>query len=170
MSILIRSQQQYITVEELRRAYDIRLIQQLISDTGTPQECIQDDDAVITQAIKWASAEVEAATLRGQKYSLKDLFDLRQSDDWTLKSIVCALSMKNLFKRRAATMPPTIQTDVSDARLMLTKLSEGDSVFKEGGAIDAGVPNVVTLSITERRQARLVADSAFFPLRTLTPP
>lgn len=158
------AQEKYITVAELVEAFDSRDLGDLSSDTGTPAT-VDESNAKILNAIERASADVESYALRGQRYSLTDLSDMKADDDWTLKGLVAALAMKKMYARRGGVMPDAIRDAANEATQSLTDLVEGKQVFSNAGAQAAGRPSIHILSSHERGWLGLASDQDFFPQR-----
>lgn len=156
------AQTKYITVAELAESYDARLLADLGGD-GSANLVVDEDNAIITNAIERASAKVESFALRGGRYSEADLAALQADDDWKLKGLVASIAISFLFRRRAGQAPPDIEKEIEAANKDLDDLRDGKTIFRDDGAIAAGKATAAVLSSGSRGRLGLVADGPFFP-------
>jgi hypothetical protein len=92
----------YLTSTEFLRYYDTRMVAELLGDTG---RAVQDvlDDSKLDQLLRSASGEVEAAALRGGRYTADDLTTISggtTNGSYYLKKMVAGVVMQNLRARR----------------------------------------------------------------------
>lgn len=161
------AQAKYISVAELAEAYDIRLLEQMASDTGSAVTA-DESEARLLNAIERGSADVQAAVLRGGRYTATDLTDLQTADDWTLKGLVAARAIIHVFRRRGGSAPADVQAIADESAQKLDDLRDGRAIFTDADAIAAGKPKVVVISQGDRDNLNLVADGPNFPKRRLT--
>lgn len=161
------AQQRYITVAELELGFDSRLLAQLSSDNNVPAAVNEGND-VLQHAIDRASADIESAALRGERYSLEDLVDLRDDDDFTLKGLAIDLAKLHLYEIRGWPHDDLVARIQERALKMIEALANGSRIFRDSPSAAAGVPEVHLVPASRRARTLMVSDSAFFPpARTL---
>lgn len=141
----------YATGADLINSYDVRKIAELASDTGKPLtpgdiQNIADnpgDNKIIVAALLRGSGDVEAAVLRGGRYSSLDLQALTGASQGTLKGLVCDLAFYHLRKRRYPDAEDF--TGYKEAKEMLESLRDGQEIFSFQETADAG--NMSSFSI-----------------------
>lgn len=161
------AQNKYITVAEWGEGFDDRLLAQLSSDTGTPGT-VDESNAVLLHCIERASADVESATLRGERYTETDLTALQTDDDFTLKGLVIDLATMHLFGVRGIGFPEHVQRMVDRGKDKLEALATGKRIFRHDSNVTAGAPVVHITPASRRSQLKMVSDSAFFPAARTT--
>ena len=157
------AQTQYITQSELRESFDIRMISQLASYDGSPDTGTS--NTIVANAIEKASAEIQSYALRGNRYTTDDLTTIKGNDDWTLKGLCATLTMKHLFRGKAATAPPDVIAMIGEASATLESLGSGERVFNFDTAASAGKASVSVITNQTRGYLNMVSDSNFFPTR-----
>lgn len=158
------AQQTYITPAELAETFDVRSLQQLASDTGTPVDHLTDPN--VANAIERGSADVEKASFVGGRYTEQDLADLQADDDWTLKGLTARLAIAHLYRRRVGgTVPEDVRLMLDQAKKDLKALSDGEEIFRHAPSIEAGVARVSVIPAGQRRNLDLASDLPSFPPR-----
>ena len=159
------AQTKYITIAELKESFDTRMIAQLASYSGSPASLSDESNTIALNAIEKASAEVQSYALRGNRYSSNDLDTIKSNDDWTLKGLCCTLTMKHLFRGKATSAPPDVQSMIEEATATCEALGKGERIFNFDTAASAGKAAVKVISSQTRGQTNMVSDSRFFPDR-----
>tara|TARA_R110000824_G_scaffold35878_3_gene111921 strand:+ start:247 stop:741 length:495 start_codon:yes stop_codon:yes gene_type:complete len=158
------AQAKYITQSELRESFDIRMISQLATFTGgTPDASTS--NAAVANAIEKASAEIQSYALRGNRYTAGNLDTIHDADDWTLKGLCSTLTMKHLFRGKAAAAPPDVVAMIGEATATLESLGDGKRIFNFDTAASSGKASISIISNQTRGYIGMVSDSAFFPTR-----
>lgn len=121
----------YCTVEQFLRHVDADFAGQLVRDTGEVRDADElDFDAVVEEALKAASGEVESAATRGEFYTPADLAALAASGGngaAFLRSLVADIACVRLRMRRAFVGEPLPQE--RRAIDLLDALSRGVRIF-----------------------------------------
>ncbi len=159
------AQTKYITIAELKESFDTRLLGQLASYSGSPDALSDESNTVALNAIEKASAEIQSYALRGNRYTTGDLDTLKTDDDWTLKGLCCTLTVKHLFRGKATSAPPDVQTMIDEATATCEALANGERIFNYDTAASAGKAAVKVISTQTRGKTNMVSDSQFFPDR-----
>lgn len=160
------SQTLYATVAQLVSRHDTRVLGELSSDTGVPAT-VNDGNQNIVAALKQASADIEAAILRGRRYTLDDLAALQTDEDWTLIGMTCDLAVGHMYNRRGSPVSQAVQDRVNDAREKLKSLSDGLQIFRMSSAAEAGIARLVQLDPRERARLHAASDQEIFPRRPI---
>jgi len=131
----------YATPAQLRLYKDLRLVGDLVLDNGTREGTTgaQDVDAVILQALNWASGEIESACLVANKYQPADLNALTGMSQASLVGLCCDLAFWKLLGRRYPTM--AITEEYRSAMEKLDRLRLGERIFGIQANMDAGLPS-----------------------------
>tara|TARA_R110002012_G_scaffold307268_1_gene512626 strand:+ start:567 stop:1061 length:495 start_codon:yes stop_codon:yes gene_type:complete len=158
------AQTKYITVAELIESFDSRMLKQLCSYSGSPGT-MNESNTIALNAIEKASAEIQSYALRGGLYSTGALDTIKTDDDWTLKSLCCSLTVKHLFRGKAANAPPDVVAMIGEATATLEALSTGKRIFNYTTSPDAGKAAVKVMRNQTRGQINMVSDSDYFPDR-----
>lgn len=156
----------YITVAELYKSYDRRLIEELGSDIGGPGGMTTANEKIQT-AIERASEDVQMAATVGERYTTDDLDTLKTDDRWALKGLVADLAAYRLLTRRMADVPEALRESFRLANEQLKALRDGDAVFPIDSARAAGKPAISIISAAQRGNLNMVSDSEFFPERNV---
>jgi len=159
------AQTKYITIAELKESFDTRLLGQLASYSGTPDALGDESNTVVLNAIEKASAEIQSYALRGNRYTSDNLDTIKSDDDWTLKGLCCTLTVKHLFRGKATSAPPDVQSMIDEATATCEALANGDRIFNFDTAASAGKAAVKVISTQTRGKVNMVSDSQFFPPR-----
>lgn len=157
------AQTKYITQAELRESFDIRMISQLAKYDGDPDDGTS--NAAVANAIEKASAEIQSYTLRGERYTTGNLDTIHDADDWTLKGLCAALTIKHLFRGKAASAPQDVTAMIEEATATCEALSKGERVFNFSTAATAGKAAISIVSNANRGRIGMVSDSEYFPTR-----
>lgn len=158
----------YLTALEFLNYYDTRMVAELLGDTGKPVQDVLDDEK-LAQLLKAGCGEVEAAALRGGRYSSDDLTDISSGDthgSHYLKKLVAGVVMQNLRARRGRVGEDLLEQFkwVVNA---LKELRNGEQILgfvevQEAGNITAQTDNAV--NVIARRGIHLQA-SPYFGVR-----
>lgn len=143
---------------DMEARYDIRTIGQLITDDEQElsRTAVLEHPNLLT-ALDDASGRVEAALRHGGRYSLEDIGNLTGNSRNHLKSIVCAVAMSRLLRRRPGSYTDLLQQVSAEAEEHLSHLTKGHDVFTLDIHVDAGLlsdmgnRNVETLSLMKLR-------------------
>tara|TARA_R110002012_G_scaffold45845_2_gene121556 strand:- start:34 stop:525 length:492 start_codon:yes stop_codon:yes gene_type:complete len=157
------AQTKYLTQLELRESFDIRMISQLASYDGSPSD--SSSNTVVANAIEKASAEIQSYALRGERYTSDDLDTIHTADDWSLKGLCAALTIKHLFRGKATSAPPDVTAMIEEATATCEALGKGERVFNLSTAASAGKAAVKVVSSANRGRINMVSDSEYFPTR-----
>lgn len=92
---------QYALNSDFVTRYDMRPVADLLSDTGSPVAPSQVlTNTVLTTILQDASADVDAALFRGNRYTPAQLTDLSATSATLLTRLVCDMAMLYLKRRR----------------------------------------------------------------------
>tara|TARA_R110002012_G_scaffold196616_2_gene365089 strand:- start:2751 stop:3248 length:498 start_codon:yes stop_codon:yes gene_type:complete len=159
------AQTKYITIAELKESFDTRLLGQIASYSGTPDSLSDESNTVALNAIEKASAEIQSYALRGNRYTADNLDTINTNDDWTLKGLCCTLTVKHLFRGKATSAPPDVQSMIEEATATCEALAKGERIFNFDTAASAGKAAVKVISTQTRGRMNMVSDTQFFPDR-----
>lgn len=134
----------YATAADMLIRYDYTTVGQLLTDgrgTSTPDISLilnpaQPEGAKLQTLLMRSSGLVESAAMMGGKYKPTDLQALIGNQLELLKSIVCDLTIFELYKRRPnldAPIPPAYR----EAQSWLSALEDGTTIFGLQENIDA---------------------------------
>jgi phage gp36-like protein len=125
---------------DLAARFDIRTIGLLCTDDDQVlSRSAVLDHANVKSALDDASGRIEAALIAGQRYSVEDLQMLTDNSVSHLKSIVCAIAMTRLLRRRPGTYTDLLQQVSNEAEEQLATLSKGLDVFSLDAQLSAGL-------------------------------
>lgn len=168
------AQQIYATITQFQSLVDRRALGNLGSDDRN-EGILDDENPIVMDCLRAASADIETHSLRGGRYTLEDLANLADTStdgsnpeaigDWSLIRLTCDLAAYYLVTRRIGGIPDALQDRVAAARQALTDLKNGELVFRLDGAIAAGAISVDVISISERDRGGMVSDEPYFPRR-----
>jgi len=158
------AQTKYISVAELIESFDYRMLSQLCSYSGSPGT-MNESNTIALNAIEKASAEVQSYALRGNRYTADNLDTINTNDDWTLKGLCCTLTVKHLFRGKATSAPPDVQSMIEEATATCEALAKGERIFNFDTAASAGKAAVKVISTQTRGRMNMVSDTQFFPDR-----
>ena len=157
------AQTKYLTQLELRESFDIRMISQLASYDGDPDTGTS--NTIVANAIEKASAEIQSYALRGERYTSDNLDTIHTADDWSLKGLCAALTIKHLFRGKATSAPPDVTAMIEEATATCEALGKGERVFNLGTVASAGKAAVKVVNNATRGRINMVSDSEYFPTR-----
>jgi len=152
----------YASPADLVARYDARTIGDLAGDAGTRVSSANIlTDTNVQTALDDASGEIEAALLKGKRYTAAILAGLTGNSLALLKRICCQIAIARLWERR-----PWIGTDdqvsaeqaLQDARAALAKLKSGEEVFDLLPQENAGLGQISTPSRVNVRARNLQVD------------
>lgn len=158
----------YADHSDMIARYDSRRLGQLVKDDGSQAtEAELDGDEKLTAILSDASGKVNAAVMRGGRYSAADLAALDGDNLALLKRLVCDLAYGMLVQRRGFSSEE-VRSQVPgyrDAEQALTDLADGVRIFATEDAIRAGKPvrvqigrNKAYVSATLRHYGNLAVD------------
>ncbi len=151
----------YATWSDLRASCDIRVLRQICSDDGQSTDA---PNVISTEALRYASLEVQSAVRVGNRYTETDLDDLQTAGDELLAGTVCDLAVERLFIRRSGEVPQAVSGRAEAARKRLEHLRKGEAIFGTiARAATSGMPTVAV--VYPRSTLNLASDSRFFPPR-----
>lgn len=158
----------YLTALEFLRYYDQRMVAEFLGDAGKPVADVIDDPK-LAALLKASCGEVEAAALRGGRYSSDDLTDISSGDthgSHFLKKLVAGVMMQNLRARRGRVGEDLLEQFkwVTNA---LKELRNGEQILgfvevEEAGNVTAQTDN--SANVIARRGISLFA-SPYFGIR-----
>lgn len=176
----------YCTATLLFTFFDVRIIADLLSDTGTPIGVIADTDPIqvdpvvvaantdLAKMLKAASGKLESAVLIGGRYTPGDLILLTGADParaemadanqaYLIAEIVAGIVIPMLYRRRPNITMPKLDI-VEDSKEYLAALANGMAVLGLQQSIDAGraeeqIETVV--DVARRNEASWQARRAF---------
>lgn len=160
----------FATAADMIARFDSRTLGDLCSDDDhrVSEAGLLTNDKM-TVALDSATGKILAATLRAARYSRDDLDTLTGESLALLIDMTCRVALWNLWQRKpyAEDQQRTFSKQNADESLEL--LRKGDHVFDVAAAIEAGLPNVETISREViQRDWDLVVDQArgsFYPRR-----
>lgn len=163
----------YATPADMITRYDVRVLGDLVSDTGTRVASGSlSANAVLLAVLEDASGEIDSACLQAKRYTSADLAALTGNSAAHLKRITCTIAFGLLWERR-----PWSDDDDSGreeaqkrARQQLDMLRKGITVFDVEEAKDAGLPAVESTAIQIINSNNLPVDQArghYYPRRRL---
>ena len=138
----------YATPADVLKRLDARRVGQLVLDNGAMATTgALATDPNLLQALEDAEGVVNAAALRGRRYSVADLNGLAGPAKAVLVRLVCLLSYQYLVERRGGLGgDEAASPGYSWAVGMLEMLANGERVFQLDAALDAGKPVRAVLS------------------------
>lgn len=135
----LSSSSSYATPTQLLNAYDARQVGDLVGDVNTrvsANDLLTDNN--LQAALDWASGQVEAACLRGARYTPDDLNALTGMSQAMLVGLVCDLAFWRLTVRRNPSAQPT--EAYRAAMELLDRLGLGERIFGLEETAAAGLP------------------------------
>ena len=131
----------YATSDDLLLLHDVRQVIDVVSDQLIrPQPALSDvtgGAARISEALASASGQLEAAAMRGGRYTLLDLTNLTGNGAALARMIVIDLAFYRLVHRRAPSVAPEAIPGAKDALELLAQLGDGTRIFPTAGAVTA---------------------------------
>lgn len=158
-------QTSFLPLEDLAQYVDIRLLNELASDTGVDENYADDPGLIIFTALNRATEEIASAATRSNAYTMADLTALVTDLNGMLRGLTADLAMTYLFERRGGTVPEVIRAKANRAQERLNDLRDGKRVFAIASKRDAGTATVQVISASTRGSLAMNADGTFFPNR-----
>lgn len=134
----------YATSVDLVARYDEALIQDLCSDSGTPEVALA-SNAICTAALLSSSGRVEGACTVAGMYTPTQLAALTGNGLGLLKELVCDLAFVRLARRRPGKFADEILgAIVKETEDFLDRLRKGERLFyiEDAGQVEAGQASV----------------------------
>lgn len=156
------------THEDMAHRYDIRVLQDLASDSGTPVLDLSTSSR-LTAALEGATGQFEAAVRVGGIYSADDLDALTGSSQALMKDIVCELALLRLVGARIETLGKDSYEAVRRrAEDYLTALRNGERLFPLEAQEAAGRPSVNGPTSADYEKLNLLPDRVrrYYPRRS----
>lgn len=163
----------YATPNDLINRKSAETIGALVSDSGT--EATESDliDPLTTggervqAALDSAAGMIEAAVLKGGRYSTVDLAGLTGNSAAFLVMIECEIAMAILFARKPMYAADDYKAAMEMQDMFLSQLRKGETIFNVTANIDAGTPSYAAPSVVEVQQLGLIRDIArpYYPAR-----
>jgi phage gp36-like protein len=149
----------YLEAEDMVKFYDVRRLQEILSDTGT--EVAEGDVAtnpLLADTIIAATGEINSVLLQGRRYTLQDMQDLitasadltnvmAQANVRVLNQLCADITFGMLLARRgyAPDVVETLAPRYKVALQTLEDLYQGKKIFNLSAAVEAGVPQIVRI-------------------------
>ena len=138
----------YADADDLKSFFDERIVADLVSDTGTPDESWCDNPKLAT-LLQAASGRVDGACTVANHYLVADLAALTGNSLALLKEITCTLTMAMLIRRRQGRYREEYKEKIEEAETYLERLRKGERVFgieanQGAGAIQIEGPTIAT--------------------------
>lgn len=139
----------YAAVADLQEYYDWREIGDMISDSKEQVSALDQTtpgnmyNTRLSRFLDRASGEVEAAVLRGGRYTAADLAGLTGNARELLRGIVCEFVVLYLFERKPFYKPELLEQFRKAKTERLQLLASGENIF--GGipaVVEAGKPQI----------------------------
>lgn len=162
------AQAEYITTTEFEVFFDSSQLFKLCTDNPAVIPTTLSGEPIAEMAIRVGSAAVESYALKGGRYSIDTLADLKAADDHTLKSLTALIAVEWLYKRRAGIVPPAILDNITRAYATLEDLANGKQVFNDPATIAAGKSTIHVIAASTRTRLHLVSDGPQYPHRITT--
>ena len=156
----------YADADDLASFFDERIIADLVSDSGDPDDSWNANPKLAT-LLAAASGRVEAACTVANHYLVADLAALTGNSLSILKDITCTLTMAMLIRRRQGRYVEEYKEKIQEAEEYLDRLRKGERVFgvsanQGAGEIDIQGPTTATYT-----KLNLIADRTqhYYPTR-----
>jgi len=156
----------YADADDLVSFFDERIIADLISDSGSPDESWRDNPKMTT-LLNAASGRIDGACTVANHYLVADLAALTGNSLALLKDLTCTLAMAMLIRRRQGRYGEEYKEKIEEAETYLDRLRKGERVFgvsanQEAGEIDIQGPTTATYT-----KLNLIADRTlhYYPTR-----
>lgn len=164
----------YATPEDMVNYYDVRTLGDLVADDGStvPEAALPTNVKMLT-VLSAATGRVDAAVLRGGRYTKEQLEALTGESEEYLINLTCAVAYCMLWKRRTWSdrYERTIGDACKEAEEHLAALRSGDEIFPNDTTIAAGLPDISAPSAVQlANNYQLVSDKArprFYPVRRI---
>jgi len=155
----------FMSVSEMQKYVDIRLLNELVSDTATDGDYSTDSTGVLAAAIERASEEIASAATRSNAYVVSELETLATANNGMLLGLTADLALCFLFERRGGDVPESVKAKANRAQDRLGDLRDGKRVFAVDTKRDAGTATVQVIMASTRGSLAMNADGSFFPNR-----
>lgn len=155
----------FMSVSEMQKFVDTRLLNELISDANTDGDYTTDSTGVLSAAIDRASEEIASAATRSNAYTVTELETLATANNGMLLGMTADLALCFLFERRGGDVPESVKAKANRAQDRLGDLRDGKRVFAVDVKRGAGTATVQVISATTRGSLAMNADGTFFPNR-----
>lgn len=162
----------YATPQNMLERFDVRHLSDLVSDadTGRLQKPELLSHPNLQAALDDAAGQIEAALLKGERYSIADLESLTANSRQYLIRLNCQIAIGLLWQRRPWSDNDQRADALDKAEKGLKELSRGEAVFDLAAQKDAGLPRIHTPAVSTINRLNLVVDRAragFYPSRLL---
>ena len=159
----------YATPADLLARYDRRVVADLARDENErPSPTALETDARVLAALADASGEIEAACLKGGRYSAADLNALTGMSKKLLTRLTCRVALWLLYEGRdpGGEAPPW----AAKGQEVLQQLATGERIFAFTETQEAGVLGTVERAATDlQAEDRLTHRASRFFARDPTP-
>jgi len=160
----------YADASDMIARYDSRTLGELVKDDGQREEEVDlATNGKMTTALSTATGHVNAACLRGNRYTVAELEALTGESAEYLNDIVCAQAFWILWRRRPYGDDALRKAAKEEADVAVDQLRSGDMVFDITAQKDAGIPQIDTIArATISSEWEMVVDKArprFYPRR-----
>lgn len=155
----------FMSIAEMQKFVDIRLLNELISDTNSDGDYTTDSTGVLASSIERASEEIASAATRSNAYTVTELETLATANNGMLLGLTADLALCFLFERRGGTVPETVKAKANRAQERLGDLRDGKRVFAVDTKRDSGTATVQVITAATRGSLVMNADGSFFPTR-----
>jgi len=154
---------------DLLERYDARTVGDLAEDLGARVAAADiPTSANVVTALSGATGEILSSVARAARYTQADLVALTGEDLAYLKDLTCAIAFWRLWKRRPYTDDAIRKEAREEYESILKMLRSGETIFAVAEVIDAGKPQIETVTRVEAPNWQLVVDRCrgrFFPSR-----
>lgn len=160
----------YASIANLLARYDRRDIVALVSDSEHAALALDlSTDPAITTALADASGDIEAALLRGGRYTTDDLDALTGNSASLLQRMTCDITMQYLMQRRPDRNPDRLEKQQDLSRAHLRRLAKGEDIFDIDAVVDAGQQDMAGADTSTFLRLNLIRDRTrhYFPNRNL---
>lgn len=153
---------QFLTLDQFGKYVDTRLLNEIMSDTGSDGAYNYDPDDVLITAIYRASEEIASAATRSNAYTVAELTALNNP---LIEGLTADLALCHLFERRGGTIPESVKAKAIRAQEYLNDLRDGKRVFAVDANRQAGTATISVIASSTRGSLAMNADGTFFPAR-----
>ena len=127
----------YATIDDMRARFDVRLLTQLISDTGQAASSTT-GNTNLQASLDDASGAIEAALLMGGRYTTADLSGLTGNSAKYLARMTCEIAMSYLMERRKYADDDARTRALEKSEEHLEMLRKGSHIFNVAAVVAAG--------------------------------
>lgn len=140
----------FATPADLLLRYDVRTLGDICSDDGIRvSETNLLTDQKVTTALDSATGQIMAAVLRGERYTAADLATMTSESRDYLKDLTCRIAFWLLWQRKPYPDDQNRMEAKKNADEALELLRTGQHIFDIAETIEAGKPDVETVTRTE---------------------